>query len=61
MKLELDDNAGTTICICVLALLLAATSIAGCSITEGTKRRAFDGGYSQIQDAGGQGMHWEKK
>lgn len=60
MKVELDDNSGTTITICAVALIIAMISMYGCHQRESTIRAGYAAGLQDMPTPGTTTTHLGK-
>lgn len=60
MKVELDDNAGVSLCLISLMICATVASLVGCHTVELTKRKAMESGLVQKSEPGQTYPVWGK-
>lgn len=59
MRIEISEEVGWTVVLCVLFIAATAAGLGGCHICQTTEREAIKAGLVQTQDSGTI-LHWSK-
>lgn len=60
MKIEMDDNTGITVTICMIATIILLGSLGGCYMSEKTNQEAIKAGLVQKPMQSQAGSLWSK-